>query len=275
MLPALLTSFVVASAPSPRTQVHDLRLDVPTSAIIAGSTGAAWVASEVFFKHALAPDVCRWCDVDAAGNDALNPIDAWARGIRWENELLADSLSNLDGFVALPIALGVAHAYAASSAGATNKLPEDGLIVVEAVAACAVLNQATKFLVGRERPFVHALPEADKPNTLKPDDNNMSFFSGHASFAFSLAVAAGTVAELRGYPNRALIWAVGLPLATAVPVLRMMADRHYLSDVLVGIAIGSAFGAGVPLLFHSRTTSTPLPVTLAVTPSSVSLSARF
>jgi membrane-associated phospholipid phosphatase len=39
-------------------------------------------------------------------------------------------------------------------------------------------------------------------------------------------------------------------LATADGVLRIMGDRHYLSDVLAGGALGFAFGYGVPTLLH-------------------------
>ena len=32
----------------------------------------------------------------------------------------------------------------------------------------------------------------------------------------------------------------------------MGADKHYLTDVLVGAAAGTLFGVGVPLLLHGR-----------------------
>ncbi|HSP77464.1 MAG TPA: phosphatase PAP2 family protein, partial [Myxococcaceae bacterium] len=94
--------------------------------------------------------------------------------------------------------------------------------------------------------------EEQKGLTERPSDNNVSFYSGHTSLAFSLVTAAGTVSELRGYRNRWLIWAVGLPAAAATGMLRMAADKHYLTDVLVGAAAGSLFGVGVPLLLHGR-----------------------
>ena len=62
----------------------------------------------------------------------------------------------------------------------------------------------------------------------------------------------GVVAEERGYQGRALIWGVGVPLAALTAYLRIAADRHYLTDVLVGMAVGSGLGIGVPLLLHPR-----------------------
>ena len=101
-----------------------------------------------------------------------------------------------------------------------------------------------------KRPFVHALPESEKDGTAHPSDNNLSFYSSHTSMAFSMAVAAGTVATMRGYRAAPYVWALGVPLAFLAGYLRVAADRHYLSDVLVGAAVGSAFGALTPWLMH-------------------------
>lgn len=271
----LLMILLLASSAKGASEVHQLRIDVPTTAVITGVTGGAWIASEALFKRALAPARCRWCDRDAAGNSALNPLDAWGLNLRWENTALAARISDVDAFVLLPLAVGASHAWVASRDGAASGLPVDALIVAEAVVITVALTQLTKFVAGRERPFVHALPEDQKPLTAKPTDNNVSFFSGHTSFAFSLAVAAGTVAELRGYSGRALVWALGIPLASAVPLLRMMADKHYLTDVLLGFAVGSAVGAGVPLLLHPRVGAPAIPVSVAVGPQGVGVTGQF
>ena len=53
----------------------------------------------------------------------------------------------------------------------------------------------------------------NRPRTEAPEDNNLSFYSGHTNFSFALVVSSGTVATLRGYKGAGLIWAVGLPLA--------------------------------------------------------------
>jgi membrane-associated phospholipid phosphatase len=49
---------------------------------------------------------------------------------------------------------------------------------------------------------------------------------------------------------------VGGALATGTAYLRIAADRHWLSDVIVGMLTGVAVGIAVPLLFHP--TSTPV-----------------
>jgi membrane-associated phospholipid phosphatase len=125
------------------------------------------------------------------------------------------------------------------------------LLISEATSIAMAMNQTVKFIVGRERPFVHALPEADKPHTAHPSDNNVSFYSGHATLAFAMAVSGGTVASMRRYRLAPWIWGGGLALAAATAYLRIAADRHYASDVATGAVVGSLTGFGVPYLFHN------------------------
>jgi membrane-associated phospholipid phosphatase len=125
----------------------------------------------------------------------------------------------------------------------------------------SLVNQATKLLAGRERPFVHArslelAPQPGSPVRKLPDpphpDDNLSFCSGHSQAAFVMAAASGTAASLRGYDLAPAVWAGGMSVAVAVAWLRIAADRHYLSDVLAGGVIGSAIGVLLPLGFHGR-----------------------
>ena len=57
------------------------------------------------------------------------------------------------------------------------------------------------------------------------DNPDFSFFSGHAALAFSTL----------GGPRLA----VGLPLAISTGGLRVAAGKHYLTDVLMGAAVGA------------------------------------
>ncbi|GAC1538791.1 MAG: hypothetical protein NVS2B9_05540 [Myxococcales bacterium] len=232
---------------------HDLRLDIPVAAV----AGLGWLGSELVLKSALAPASCRWCDTDRSGKDALNGFDAAARSVRWANPGLADTLSSLDAFVLLPVGLLGLDALAARRDGALGRWPEDVVILMETATAQAALNQLVKFAVGRERPFVHALPAGEKGLTARPSDNNLSFYSGHSSLAFSLAVGAGTIAHLRGYRSEPVIWAVGMPLAAGTAYLRLAADKHYATDVIVGSIAGAALGFAVPSIFHGRSASAP------------------
>ncbi len=218
---------------------YDLRLDIP----LTSAAFAAWVGSELF-KAELAPDRCRWCESQS--------FDEGARSrLRWSNTEAAYRTSNWLGFGLVPLGTAAGMALLASHAGAREGIGVDLLVIAQAAFLTAGLNQVVKYTVGRERPFVHALDAQNKPRTKHPADNNLSFYSAHASISFSVVVAAGTVATMRGYRGAPFIWAIGLPLAALTGYLRIAADRHYLSDVLVGTVVGSTVGFLAPFLMHS------------------------
>jgi membrane-associated phospholipid phosphatase len=242
----------VSDAPT----VHALDFNWTRDGAITAAAGVLWIGSEALFKKDLAPKTCHWCDRSVDGTDTLNGFDRWGRGVAadtFEGRERADLWSNIGGFGVLPVGvLGAQYLLSSGSGAPLSYYAQDAAIIIESTAVAALVNQVVKFSVGRERPFVHVLPEDQKGLTRHPTDNNLSFYSGHTNMAFALVTAAGTVSELRGYKNRWLIWAVGLPAAASIGLLRMGADRHYLSDVLVGAAAGTIFGVGMPLLLHGR-----------------------
>ena len=171
-----------------------------------------------------------------------------------------------------------------------SAFPVDFLIISEAVAVSTLLNQTTKIIMARERPFVHAMPAEERLKTALPSDNNVSFYSGHTALSFTLAAAAGTVATLRDYRLMPMVWGTLMPLAFANGYLRIAADRHYFTDVVTGAIIGSAVGVLLPLLFHGRrgddlvpngtgtadgVTPGSSPAPLRTTPSMVTLGGGF
>ncbi|MHB8873464.1 MAG: phosphatase PAP2 family protein [Myxococcaceae bacterium] len=240
--------------PAPAAGVYALRYHLVGDGVSTGALLGAWLSTETVFKKSLAPENCRWCDRAPDGTDTLNAVDAWGRGVRGSpDQLLAfDTASGVVAFGVLSVAVLGTDAALAWSNGALEGLPVDALIIAQSVALALTLNQVVKFTAGRERPFVHALPEDEKALTERPSDNNLSFFSGHSTFAFTMAVATGTVASLRGYKHAWVVWAIGLPIAAMAPLLRMQADRHYLTDVVTGAALGAAVGYAVPTLLHGR-----------------------
>ncbi|RYE83970.1 MAG: phosphatase PAP2 family protein, partial [Myxococcales bacterium] len=222
-----------------------LQIEVP----IAIGAGLVFFGSEAFKSH-IAPLRCRVC--------ASNALDDGVRSaLAWKDPTYARLASDVSLFLVAP-ALAVTSQIVAS--GAERRSAEAGanvFFVVEAVLISSLVNQATKFLVARERPFVHALREEEKAKLPHASDSNLSFYSGHTSATFTLAVAGGTVAELRGYRAAPVIWATGGALALVTGYLRIAADKHHFTDVLTGAVMGSALGFAVPFLFHGRTGRAP------------------
>lgn len=242
-----------------RRNVRQLAYDARVDGAIT-ATGLLWYLSSEVLKGQLVPSNCRWCYRRADGSDALNFVDGSVRRrLLWKSPGTAHVLSNVLAFGTLPLGSFGLTSLAAAHDGASREIPVDALLIAEATILALDLNQLTKFAFARERPFVHFLPRAPegvRALTGSPSDDNLSFFSGHTTGSFALAASAGTVASLRGYRLAPLLWATGMTSAVAVGYLRIAADKHYFSDVVVAALVGSALGAGIPLLFH-RPTSTP------------------
>ena len=219
-----------------------LRYDLKIDGAVTAAGFLFWGGSELL-KGQIVPSACRWC--------ADNGLDAGARSaLKWDDTWAAIVASNVGAFGVVPLASVGLTALAAHREGRLSESIGNTLVVAESVALAGTLSQIVKFVAIRERPFVHALPAADKPLTDTPTDNNVSFYSSHSSFAFALAVSSGTIASMRGYRWAPAVWAAGLISAASVGYLRIAADKHYLTDVLVGATMGSAFGWAVPSLFH-------------------------
>jgi membrane-associated phospholipid phosphatase len=228
---------------------RELRWDPALDLTLTAGGLAAWITSELL-KGDIAPSSCRWCSVD--------PVDASVRdALVWHDTALADTLSNVTGIVLLPLSAIGLDALAAAHDGALRGVPEDALLIAEAAVVAADVNQLTKLIAGRERPFVHALVPEQKSRTPHPSDNNLSFFSGHSSEAFALATASSTVGTMRGYRWAPLAWSVGEAMAATTAYLRIAADKHWLTDVVVGAVVGAGIGFAVPYVFHSAVDDPP------------------
>jgi membrane-associated phospholipid phosphatase len=243
-------SLAPSTARAEEPRVHELRYDVGLDLAVIGGSVALVLGTELL--AVVKPRSCRWCD-RSAGRDSLNGVDRWARSsLLWREPREAQLESNLTAFLLEPAAAGLTMYAAGRSDKAARAVPVDYLLVGEAIAVSALLNQTAKIVFARERPFVHQMSEAERAKTSLPTDNNVSFYSGHTSVSFALATAAGTVAALRGYRLMPLVWSTLLPLAALTGYLRIAGDKHYFADVVVGMLIGSAVGVALPLAFHGR-----------------------
>ncbi len=226
--------------------------DAEEPAVLAGRPGLEWTATvlggalwlgETLAIAELAPGECRWCD--------SNAIDDWGRELAWADREAARVPSDV-------ISYGIAPAVAAGflTAGALDDhraadLSVDLLIVAEAAVIAGVSGDMIRVVTGRERPWIHDLTPDKKQEVSRPEQNNLSFISGHSATAFALAVSSGTVASWRRRRIAPALWATGLTLGVATSYLRIASEQHYLTDVLAGIGSGVAIGLAVPLLHRS------------------------
>lgn len=82
---------------------------------------------------------------------------------------------------------------------------------------------------------------------------NRSFFSGHASTTFTAASLMCAHQQLRGQTLLGRFQCItGLGVATTTSMLRLVGAKHYLSDVLVGAAVGFLLGYVFPVYVFPR-----------------------
>ncbi|MBS2013629.1 MAG: phosphatase PAP2 family protein [Deltaproteobacteria bacterium] len=240
------------SQPAHAQSVYELRNDVAVDLTVTLGAAAVLALTETYKDH-LAPQRCRWCDTNGKGEDVLNPVDEGMRNLlRWRDPSPARHMADTLAFMVAPTGSIGTMLAASTNDRAEIKFPTDMLLTAEAVMLAAVLNQGLKFLLARERPFVHVMTEDEKKRQSHPSDNNLSFYSGHTSLTFAIATASGTIASLRNYRLKSMVWGTLVPMAALTGYLRIAGDRHYFVDVLTGAVLGSAVGILVPLVFHGR-----------------------
>ena len=111
------------------------------------------------------------------------------------------------------------------------------------IAGNGILTTTVKDVADRVRPALNPIAE-----TLGP-----SFPSGHASWAAAfLAAAALLLSRGRGRHARAAIAGVAAGLAVMVAGSRVLLDVHWLSDVIAGLALGSAWFSICAIAFGGR-----------------------
>jgi membrane-associated phospholipid phosphatase len=100
----------------------------------------------------------------------------------------------------------------------------------------------------RNRPLTYGADVSIREKTRRNTEN--SFFAGHTA---SASAAAFCFAKLYhdyhpGSRAQPWVWAGAAVLPAAVGYYRLEAGKHFLSDNLLGYAIGAAIGVGVPQL---------------------------
>lgn len=131
--------------------------------------------------------------------------------------------------------------YLTGRATHNDRLRETGLLSAEALIDSTIVVDVLKTASQRQRP-----PADDSSGEFF--DGGSSFPSGHAANAWSVA----TVIALEYGHKRPLVQVAAYGLASAVSLSRYTGRNHFLSDVLVGSAIGYGIGRYVYHKHHDR-----------------------
>jgi len=167
---------------------------------------------------------------------------------RWALGLCSAAAATLSDVLVLALPVGALGLDLASEHG--RAFWPDAVVILQAISLGTLVVELTKLAVRRTRPYVYGLPTANLPSEA---DASLSFFSGHTTIAFASAVAGAEVFRRRHRGDSAvpIVWATGVALASTVAVTRVLAGKHFPSDVLAGAIVGTALGLLLPAL-HER-----------------------
>lgn len=155
---------------------------------------------------------------------------------------LSDKFVALD--VMMPLFLQMGSGFDTSMGNAT-------LIYGEAHAFNLLAVNTAKIIVRRPRPYTHSKdPRVRAFMDRQGSDAFASFYSGHASTAFTAAMAGSVLYSARTDEPvaRHTVWGFSFLLAGMTAQLRVRSGRHYRSDIWLGSLSGLAIGLLVPAL---------------------------
>lgn len=190
-----------------------------------------------------------------------NPIDdairGWLRADTPEGRARAVEVSNALSLYTSPVPFVVDLPVLLFVHRRPDVVWQVGMMDLEANAVAGFLNFGSFIVVGRGRPDTAACARDPTYDPLCGGPaNNASLPSGHT---LSVATAAGLVCVHHHYlpiferPAADASACVVMSLLTAATaVSRVIADRHFATDTLVGAAIGFGSGYGIPWLLHYR-----------------------
>ena len=211
---------------------------------------AAVAVTGALVHDALSPASCVVCDGAAPG--ASNALDQATRDALVRPDTTpARTTSHVLAFGAAPLFAISLEALAAATDRRRDDIAVDLLVIAQATAAAAAIDQGLGLALARERPRHHVAARAEDSVTGPSGAEGVgSLPSSHTTLAFALAASSDTVASLRGYRLAPLVWGSGLALGLATAYTRIASDDAWLTDTLAGAGIGTAVGVLVPLLFH-------------------------
>lgn len=243
-----------------------LALDLPADAALTLG-GFLYLGATELLKGSLTPATCRTCNGPATtglagdpnnGPGTLNGLDAWFHdGLTGAvlSRKGADTFSNVLAYGLVPLAALGSAGFATGPTATPYAGLRAGVIVAEGAAVAIALTQSLKFLAARNRPFVRyghatdgATSDEGKTYDVNNPDSRAGFPSGHTTFTAALTFGAAMTAQLQDSAGAPWLWA-GAGLATVLAgTSRMMAEKHYFTDVATGAVIGAGCGVLIPIL---------------------------
>ncbi len=179
------------------------------------------------------------CDVSRVPS-----VDRVVTRLKWDP---ARRLSDLGLLGLLAVPFGVAAVHTGVQQVPASAFAVDSVVITQTLSATLVTTALLKMMVARARPLTYN-PDFSA-STRFSGDARLSFPSGHSSMAFS-AASLTAVMLLKRYPGHVgayLGTASAYLAASSVATLRVLAGKHFITDVIAGAALGTVIGLVIPL----------------------------
>jgi membrane-associated phospholipid phosphatase len=252
-LPLLLAPAAARADPPPPAdgRLHwdeDVPRFRPIEYVITGIMGPAAIAMYTWLPPQPQPHWIGGILFDDALRNALRVHSPQALQAVW-------TASDVVNVTTVVLVVGVDSFFVPLLRGGADVALQLSLMDAESFALGSVFTFSLYDSIGRARPSYEDCQQ--NPSGVGCQTSpTASFPSGHTAEVF---IAAGASCANHGfvplYGSRLadrLACVRDVTLATADGILRIIGDRHWTTDVLVGAAIGFGFGYGLPTLLHFR-----------------------
>jgi len=142
----------------------------------------------------------------------------------------------LGGFIGVPVAM-----FGVGSVAHKERMREAGIVAGESMIDAYVVDEITKLVTFRERPFID---NAQGEFYIGKAGVNSSFVSGHSMLSWSSAAA------ISGEYHSRWVSLAAYSAAAGVSATRVMGQEHFPTDVLIGAAGGWLIGHFVYRAHH-------------------------
>ncbi len=192
----------------------------------------------------------------ACDRQEVNAFDRWVTD-NYSPPVARASDFLLAGVMLAPLAMAGVDAFTSDLNEPGTRWGQDSLMIFETYAATYLATNLLKIAIHRRRPLTFN-NEFDKEARFA-GDARLSFPSGHSSMSFAAAATLAVMLEYRHGDSLGTYLGSGLGFAaaTTVAALRVIAGKHFLSDVLAGAALGTAIGLLVPRFHRSDLSRDP------------------
>ena len=232
---------------NPKADSSKLLMNPKTYLILLGSDLKQEVTKPFHLKKKDWATLGEFTAITVACSFADEPIQQSALRLKSKQTSLNDISKGLSDFGGIYEIFTVAGIGAYGLISSNNKLVTTTLLASQAYITGGTIMTLLKFLTGRTRPSYYPAGVEAEPRFLRPfhrklndangTNENSSFPSGHATVAFAVATVFATE-----YKDKPWVPIISYTTASLIGASRITENKHWITDVIVGTALGYVTG---------------------------------